>query len=110
MARPKKSPAEKFSKQLPPVRCTEGEYATIQARAAQANVTMTEYLRQMALKGKIMVQQSKHDFAVADQLRRIGVNINQQTRIANATGEFPPELRRLWVTLEGLLDDIINTT
>lgn len=109
MARPKKKPGNKFTKQLPPVRCTESEYAAIQAHAAQANMTITEFIRQMSLKGKVTVKESRYDFALIDQFRRIGININQQTRIANATGEFPPELRRLWRMLDSLLDEIIST-
>jgi len=108
MARPVKDDSERLKKNLPPIRCTEGEFAAIQSRAAQAGMTMSAFVRQMALKGKIVIQENSHDFAVADQLRRIGININQQTRIANATGEFPPELHRLWRRLERILDDIIK--
>lgn len=109
MARPKKTPAERFSKQLPPVRCTKGEYASIQVRASQANMTVTEFIRRMALAGEVIVQESRHDFQTVDQLRRIGININQQMVVLHSTREAPPELVRLWSKLETILDHILET-
>lgn len=108
MARPKKNVAEKQDSRFPTVRCTKGELASLKTRAAQAGMTMSEYVRTMALNGKVTVKQNKYDFELVDQLRRVGVNINQQTKIANATGELPPGLRSLWRRLEGILDEIIN--
>lgn len=108
MARPIKNDSERHTKVLPPIRVTEGEHAAIQGRAAQAGMTMSEFVRQMALKGKINIRRSRHDFETAEQLRRIGVNINQQTRRLNATGEVPTMLRLLWSDLQKILDDILK--
>ena len=108
MARPKKKETEKLTRRLPHVRCTDGDYATIQSKAAQAGLSQSEYIRRMARDGQIIIRKSATDFALADQLRRLGVNINQQTRKLHATGEVPEELRRLWMKLETALDHVLN--
>lgn len=109
MARPLKNDEEKLTRRLPHIRCTEGEYAAFLSKAAQAGMSLSEYVRQMAMNGKIVIQQSKFDFELADQLRRIGVNINQQTRRLNMSGRVSPELRSLWAKLETILDQILET-
>ena len=109
MARPLKNDAEKFTRRLPHIRCTEGEYAALLGKAAQAGLSLSEYVRQMAMNGKIIVRQSKVDFTLVDQLRRVGVNLNQQTRRMNLGGTVAPELRTLWEKLDKLLDQIIET-
>ena len=107
MARPKKSAAEKFSKQLPPVRCTEGEYASIQASASQASMTMTEFIRQMTVNGEVVIEENTYDFQTVDQLRRIGVNLNQIAKVANSTGEVSPALQSVCNKLDTILDQFI---
>jgi hypothetical protein len=89
---------------------TDEDRAAILANARKADLRVSEYVRRAAVNGHIVVtQQSGFSFAVADQLRRIGVNINQQTRVANARGELPAELARLWARLEDMLDRISRT-
>lgn len=109
MTRPDKKPTQKNDKVLPPIRCSEDERRTIREKAEKLGLSVSEYIRRAALDGKIVVRQGKHDFQVVDQLHRIGVNINQQTRKLNATGKVSPELKSLWVKLERLLDQIIKT-
>lgn len=109
MARPKKNETEKLNRQLPPVRCTDGEYAVLLGKSSQAGMTLSEYIRRASLEGKIVIRQGKFDFALADQLRRIGVNLNQQTRRLNLGGSVSPELRSLWTKLDQVLDHILET-
>jgi hypothetical protein len=40
------------------------------------------------------------DHATFDQLRRIGVNLNQLTRLAHQEGGVPPEVSRAAATVE----------
>lgn len=108
MPRPVKNKANRLNRHLPPVRCTEDEYAMIQSKAAQAGITVSEFLRRMALRGQITIRRSTYGPAVAEQLRRIGVNINQQTKRFNSTDEMPPELYRLWQKLDVILNEIID--
>lgn len=109
MTRTQKKPAPKNDKVLPPIRCSEDERRAIREKADRLGLSVSEYVRSMALKGKITVKQDRYDFDLVNQLQRLGVNINQQTKKLNATGEAPPELKKLWGKLEGLLDHIIKT-
>ena len=87
MARPLKNESARLTRRLPHIRCTEDEYAAVQRRAEQAGVNLSVYVRDMALNGAVNVTQERRlDFKTADQLRRIGVNLNQQTKVFNATG------------------------
>jgi hypothetical protein len=49
--------------------------------------------RRVALSGRMTVQQARAlDWPAFDQIRQIGVNLNQAMRLANTTGSVPPEL------------------
>lgn len=108
MARPTKDETKKQNTVLPPIRCTAEEKAQINQKAEQADMSLSEYVRHMALKGKIILKQSLVEFTYLEQLRKIGVNINQQTKALNATGRIPEELPRLWVKLEALMDKMME--
>lgn len=108
MARPRKHETARQTHWLS-ARVTADEKARIAARAAQAGLGESEYVRRMALNGKIDIRrESGPGVAVVSELRRIGNNINQQTILAHVSGEIPPELKRLWAKLETLLDRIIQ--
>ena len=107
MARPLKETHEKNSCVLPPVRCTGDERQDILTKAQSLGLSLSEYIRQMALNGKVVIKQSKYDVDLIDQIRRIGINLNQQTKRLNGTGEVSPELKQCWSKLNGLLDDIL---
>jgi len=106
MARPQKKEGEKLNRQLPPARCTQAEYILIQSKAAQAGIGISEYLRRTALSGKVVVQQSQTDFELLFQLKKIGVNLNQQTRVLHETGRVTDQLWQIWLKLDALLDTL----
>lgn len=108
MSRPKKVGSEKLSTTLPPIRCTITEKALIYARSKKAEMSLSEYLRQMALKGEINIRQSATDFEAVQQLRKIGINLNQQTKKFHQTGFMPYELKALWPKLEALLTEMMK--
>ena len=109
MARPRKDDSEKLTRRLPHVRCTEGEYARIVSKAAQAGLTQSEYIRRMALHGKVIVRQGKTDFETASQLRKIGVNINQAMRAFHQYKRPVPQIvESVYTKLETLLDQMLN--
>lgn len=67
-------------------------------------MTPSAFVRAQALKGRVVIQQGRTlDHAVFDALRRIGLNLNQLTRIAHKTRELPPGLSRLCIAIEQLL-------
>src|SRR5690606_18078488 len=92
---------------LPPIRCTEQEKNLIVARAKQAGLSISEYVRNMSLKGHIHIRQSSLDFEALHELKKIGVNVNQQTKKLNATGKLSFELLEVQKKLEQLLDKLL---
>lgn len=108
MARPTKDDATKLSHSLPSVRCTETEKQFITNNAQKAGITVTEYIRRMALKGKIVIKESNTNLEAVQQIRKLGINLNQQTRKLNATGVMPIELKVLWVKLDQVLDQLLK--
>ena len=97
-----------MTRRLPHVRCTESEHDAIKARAAQTGLALSEFVRRMTLDGRITVQENQFDFHMVDQLRRIGINLNQIARVANSTGEVSPALETVCVKLETILDNFIE--
>jgi hypothetical protein len=90
IARPQLSPAEKRSEILQ-IRVSPIERAKIEAKADQASMVMSEYLRGVALKPKLKITQTRDvDFETRHQLRSIGVNMNQIAKALNAKQEALP--------------------
>ena len=77
--------------------------------AEKAGMTRTAYARQQFLSGRVVVVQSHQlDHATFDQLRRIGVNLNQLTRLANQNEELPPGLSELCALIQRFLMENID--
>ncbi len=108
MARPRKEAAEKLTSRLPHIRCSERDLSRIQSKADQAGLSLSAYVRRMALDGEIIVRQARTDFELSHQLKRIGVNLNQQTAKFHATGQAPKGLDSLWSKLETVLDQMLD--
>jgi len=74
MPKPKAKKKIVFDAHLPRTRCTKSERAAIDAKAAQAGFTLSEYMRRVGTKGKIIIKESKADTGMVRQLLGIGVN------------------------------------
>ncbi len=109
MARPQKSTTDKRSVFLPHIRCTPAEKASVAAQAAKAGVSTSEFVRSMAIDGKVVIKESKADFALIYELRKIGNNLNQLTHLAHSTGKFSPKLEAVYQRLNDLLDQAIQS-
>ena len=83
MARPKKPDSEHRLMRVN-FRVSEAEMETIQAAADRAGMRLSEYARQVSIRGNVIVRQGKglspETFAA---LQRVGVNLNQLARAAN---------------------------
>lgn len=89
MARPKKTQEERLTQRVK-FDLTASDYAKALQSANDAGMTMAAYARQQFLKGKVVIHEKrKLDHATFDQLRRVGVNLNQLTRAVNQTGNIP---------------------
>lgn len=107
--RPRIDDEDKLAVFLPRVRCSKTELDAVKQRAAQSGLTASDYTRQMLLSGAVVMREAAADFALTDQLRRIGVNLNQVARVANATGEIDPvKLDDCLATLNDLLEKLIH--
>lgn len=103
MVRPTKDTAERRTETLA-FRLTPAERLQIEETAHTAGMSASAYARIQSLSGKVVVQQSRTlDPEAFDQLRRIGVNLNQLTRLAHGKQEIPPGLSRLCEQIEQLL-------
>ena len=87
------------------VRVSAAEKADLRGSAREAGLTVSEYVRRRSL-GQPVVARADRETRVL--LRRIGVNLNQLARTANASGTSAPqrqlddalaELRRVLVGL-----------
>ena len=87
------------------IRFSASERMRIEQYSRDAGLgSASEYVRQQALHGQIVIRQSQSlDPAVFDQLRRLGVNLNQLARLANIEGEISPKLDRLCSDIEAFL-------
>ena len=85
--RPRKTDSEK-RRLLISARVRQDELATIEGRAAENNIPLSDFVREQALSGAILVRKSRTLSAIdRHDLARIGSNLNQIARACNATGD-----------------------
>jgi uncharacterized protein (DUF1778 family) len=103
MARPKKDPDERRTETLA-FRLTPTERIRIEQAAARAGLPPSAYARMQAIRGRV-VSSERRTLApdLFDEPRRIGVNLNQLTRLAHIREEPPPELPHLCAALDRFL-------
>lgn len=104
MGRPPKAPQDRHSAQLN-IPLKPADYARLRTKADKAETTVTDFVRASALGQKFTVVQSNNpDFDTIEQLRRIGVNLNQIAKAMNQGNMVPPpSIERAVSKLENLL-------
>ena len=103
MGRPKKKLAERRGTALS-FRVTAAERLKIEEAARRAGLSASDYARARLLTGKLIIRENRRlDYAAFDQLRRIGVNLNQLTRLANRTGFIAPKIETVLREIERLI-------
>ena len=90
------------------IRLTEKEKRIIESKAKKCNMTITKFIVSSCLKDKIIIVNGLDK--VDAELRRIGNNINQLTRLANEkiitvvdSKELRMEVNNLWQLLKQLV-------
>lgn len=78
------------NKELPRIRMTSDELDAIRANARNQSMSVSEYVRQVAIKGKIVEHHSKVDFQAVRELLKVGTNLNQIARQLNSGGSIAP--------------------
>jgi uncharacterized protein (DUF1778 family) len=84
------------------VQLTPAERQQLETAAAESGASLSDYVRELCLR-KIQpvvagTRRNPEAKALADELRRVGNNLNQLTHHANAEGRFP-EIRDLSQTI-----------
>jgi len=103
MPRPRKTPDDRRSEALG-LRLTPAERIQVEQEAAAAGLTASEYARARVLNGRVVIRQNRTlDPAAFDELRRIGVNLNQLTRLAHQRAQFPAGLQDVFAQLDAIL-------
>jgi hypothetical protein len=107
MSRPKIDEQDKRIVQVN-IRLTTKENNTINEYAAASGLSPANWIRQKAFTGKNPpVRISPLDTSIYQELKRIGVNLNQATHKLNQ-GEFPKDIRELQQQLVVLLNRILK--
>ena len=90
------------------IRLTEKEKSIIELKAKKLNMTITKFIISSCLKDKIVIVNGLDK--VDTELRRIGNNINQLTRLANEKiitvinlKELRMEVNNIWQLLKQLI-------
>ena len=113
MARPRKSDLERRSAQVN-IRLTVNELAKLDQSAAEAGLRVGAYVREAALRGRVIAHIRKirqpGDLRLLAALTRIGVNLNQLTRHAHGQGgisaNIAVQLDNLLAKIDALTDRI----
>ncbi|MCL2245646.1 MAG: MobC family plasmid mobilization relaxosome protein [Lentimicrobiaceae bacterium] len=103
--RPKMDITDKKSKLLPPIRVTKIQLATIQAKADSASKSITDFVRDSALKGRVKAAISPEQMDEIRKLSNVGNNINQLTKLVHRYG-YSEEIQR---QLAQVLNQILTT-
>jgi len=82
------------------------EYLAVKRRTEKAGLTLSDYGRQMVLTGQAQVKLSPEENAVLNEVARLGNNLNQIAKKANADGirSIAIEAARLLGQLNQLLN------
>ena len=110
MARPKKKEHEKRTASLPRVSVTQAERVLIEDKAATADISLTEFMRVLALTEEVKPRKTKLEGSFLVELNRIGNNVNQLAHAANIGRTDPAliqtslsELRELMAKIDAAL-------
>lgn len=68
------------------VRLTKTEYFLIEEKSKKAGITISEWFRKAAVKGKVLVRMSPEDIKVLRVLAGMANNLNQLTKLAHQQG------------------------
>jgi hypothetical protein len=105
MARPRKSEDEKRVQPVT-IRFTRDEYRRISESAQASVLSPANWMRHKVFTGKFPVPKtSPIEVSLYQELKRIGVNLNQGTHKLNQ-GEFPAHYNELQLTLLKVLNNI----
>ena len=108
MARPKLAP-DKLRSERVVTYVTRADYLRGIDNAERAGLSLAEYAREQFVSGRVVIKEYQQlDFTVVDQLRRLGVNLNQLTHLAHIEKRQPTALPRLLEHIERFLAEHVD--
>lgn len=108
MARPRKATEDLFSETVS-FTLRPADLVAVRQRAAAAGLSLSEYIRSLLLNGKVVMRKSQAlDHETYDQLRRIGVNLNQAVYRLHVTGRTPAALISAAETVERFITEHLD--
>lgn len=108
MARPKKLPEQRLTERIK-FDLRRSDFLRALQSAEKAGMTLTAFARQQFLRGRVVIKQTRQlDYAAFNQLRRIGVNLNQIARKFHQSGKPPKDLSDICLLVENFLKDHID--
>jgi hypothetical protein len=109
MARPRK---DRHQRRTETLRCRlrSSELFRLQKAARSAGLSLSDFVRAILVQGRLKVTQEVRTFDadLYDELRRIGVNLNQAVHKFHATGHPPAQLERAAAMVEKAVMDLID--
>jgi hypothetical protein len=108
MPRPPKGGDEQRSETLR-CRVRPADYLKVRRAAEGAGLSVSEYARRLVLTGEVTIRHlHSMDAEAVEQIRKIGVNLNQAVHKLHATGKIPPELASAAEAVERYILGIID--
>jgi hypothetical protein len=93
-------------------RVSEKDYTSINKKCAASGLNMSNYILRYALKKEIVILEGFKDFYT--ELHRIGVNLNQLTKLCNegqissvSLDAMKEEVNRVWQSLNSLTQRVV---
>jgi hypothetical protein len=105
MARPKKNPDEART-EVARFRVTSAELHHLHQQAQAAGLSLSDLVRQRALKGRVRVPRNRASGELLTELNRIGVNLNQIAHMLNRGGDTPQDLQFVMHQLFQVLEQV----
>ncbi len=99
----------KRDKRLPETRVTSAELATIKKKAANSNLSVSEYQRQALIKAAVIVREPLADVQLVSQLSSIGNNLNQLVRNEHIHGKADTVyMRQILKALDTIIMGVVS--
>ena len=105
--RPRKPP-EATLDEFMPCRTTAADRSRIEANAARAGLSVSEFMRRAALGQRVRAKRSDPADRLIVELNRIGTNLNQITAKLHMTGELPASVEVTMAELQGVLAKVAD--
>lgn len=107
--RPRLAPGEGRTERIPHVRLTMMERSEIEAKAAASRLTVAEYCRRRVCGYRLPPpHKSAIPPGLLSELNRVGNNLNQIAKAANAGRSIPAMAEQTLTELRGLMNLIVS--